>query len=59
MRRLVNPSIQEALELARRNLSKLEFQAMDIEDSKQEALISVELSNIAAATHMAVIRQEA
>ena len=59
MRRLVNPSIQEALELARRNLSKLEFAAMDIEDSKAEAIMSVELSNIAAATYMAVVRQGA
>ena len=59
MRRLVNPSIQEALELARHNLSKLEFAAMDIEDSKAEAIMSVELSNIAVATYMAVVRQGA
>lgn len=58
-RRLVNPAIQEALNIARRNLSKLEFTAMDIEDSKVEAIISVELANIAAATHMAVIKQGA
>lgn len=59
MRRLVNPAIQEALNVARRNLSKLEFTAMDIEDSKVEALISVELAHIATATHMAVVRRGA